>query len=296
MLRGVDVSSWQPIIDWQAVALRHEFAIVKCAGGTTYRNPEYADQIAGARGAGLVVGHYHYAFEKTLHPFPGAGPEAEAAFFLANADIRPGELVALDFEEIGAPGDLAAWALAWLRYAEAALGVRPLFYSFPNYIEVHGLGTPALAAYPLWYARYPNLYDPARWPAVPGAWDHLTIWQWSGGTAIAGIPVATDANVFAGDRAALVALGKPDPANPQPDPVEAERAALLDYGAALPFEARGNLTREGVADLTTYGGSASERIAVYERLVAHRLHGSNAVLLLSLWDALRAEGRVTLFG
>ncbi len=219
MLKGIDVSSWQPSINWGAVAADHAFAIVKCTGGTTYQNPHYVNQINGARAAGMVVGHYHFAHEATLHQMPGGGPEAEAEFFLSQADIRPGELVALDIEDTAVSGDLSDWALRWLQRVEPVLGCKPLLYSFPNYIQTRGLGTVELAAYPLWYAYYPNQYDPARWPGVPGHWTSIAIWQWSGGTDVAGIPNDTDENVTRLTREELMALGKPagtPPAGPTP--------------------------------------------------------------------------------
>lgn len=206
MLRLVDLSSHQPTIDWGQVAVNYAGAIVKCCGGTWYRNPHYQEQLAGARGAGMVVGHYHFAHEGEN---PGPGAEAEAEYFLRNADVRPGELVALDIEDTGVPGDLSDWALTWLTMVEGVLGMRPLIYSFPNYIQVHNLGTAALARYPLWYASYRTPYAMQPWPATPGRWTRITMWQWSGGTTVPGIPNDTDDNLFDGDRAALLALGKP---------------------------------------------------------------------------------------
>lgn len=215
MLRGIDVSSHQPVIDWGQVAQHYQFAIVKCTGGTWYRNPQYAAQIAGARGAGMVVGHYHFAHEGTAD----SDPLAEADYFVARIDWQPGEVVALDIEDTGVAGDLSDWALAWLGRVEKRLGIRPLLYSFPNYIETRGLGTDALAGYPLWYAYYKTPYAMGTWPPVPGHWPRIAIWQWSGGTTVPGIPNDTDDNLFDGTVAELRALGTPatTPA-PPPDP------------------------------------------------------------------------------
>lgn len=75
-----------------------------------------------------------------------------------------------------------------------------------------------------------------------------------------------------------------------------EAQALLAFGETLPANVRGNLTREGVVDLREFGGREEERLCLYERLVTHRLGGSNHVLLLDLWDRLRAESKVVLYG
>lgn len=225
MLRGIDVSSHQPTIDWGRVAVDYGFAIIKATGGAWYRNPEYAAQLAGARAAGLVVGHYHFAHEGED---PGPGAAAEADYFLAHADVRPGELVALDIEDTGVGGDLSGWALAWLERVGAALGCRPLLYSYPDYIRTRGLGTPALAAYPLWFASYRTPYAMQPWPSAPGRWGRIAIWQWSGGTAVPGIPNDTDDNLTGLTREGLIALGRPGAA-PAPAGVVTER---IDWGGA----------------------------------------------------------------
>lgn len=205
MLRLIDISSHQPTINWGQVAVNYAGAIVKCSGGTDYANPEYAKQIAGARGAGMVVGHYHFAHEGRA----SSDPVAEAKWFLDHADVQPGDSVWLDIEEPKATGNLSLWALAWLAAVEKVLGFVPGLYSYPDYINTRGLGVPPLARFPLWFARYWSPYAMTPWPTTPGKWPRITMWQWSGGTDVPGIPNDTDDNLFDGDRAALLALGKP---------------------------------------------------------------------------------------
>lgn len=205
MERLIDISSHQPVINWGQVATNYAGAIVKCTGGTDYANPKYAEQIAGARAAGMLAGHYHFAHEGAAQ----SNPLEEAHWFLTHADVQPGDTVWLDIEEAKATGDLSGWALAWLGAVEVALGFTPGIYSYPDYIVTRKLGTPLLARFPLWFARYytPEAMQP--WPATPGKWTRITMWQFSGGRDVPGIPNATDDNLFDGDRAALVALGKP---------------------------------------------------------------------------------------
>lgn len=91
------------------------------------------------------------------------------------------------------------------------------------------------------------------------------------------------------------ASGETQPApqsKPQPT---SERDQLLSYANALPFDARGNLAREGVADLSQFGGGKEERVARYERLVAHRLAGASHVLTLDLYDQLRQDNKIQWF-
>lgn len=86
--KGIDVAGYQS--ETYATA-GVDFVVIKVTEGTTYRNPKYAAQLAHARAAGLIVGHYHYG-----HHGKAA---AEAAFFLANAKISAGDFIAYDWED-----------------------------------------------------------------------------------------------------------------------------------------------------------------------------------------------------
>lgn len=214
MLKLIDISSHQPTVNWDALRRDgYEGAIVKATGGNTYVNPEYHQQLAGARGVGLVCGHYHYDGEPTVST---GTPEQEAAHFLAHADVQPGDLTAFDAEE-RATRSIPRY-MAWMTLVEKAHGMPPLFYTFQSFVtELGAAPWQPLARYPLWYAWYPNSGQPGNFPAPLAPWQKITLWQWSGGTAVIGIPNPTDSNLFDGDRAALVALGKPGLA-PSPGP------------------------------------------------------------------------------
>jgi GH25 family lysozyme M1 (1,4-beta-N-acetylmuramidase) len=86
---GVDVSSYQPVA-FPTKGL--SFAFVKATEGTVYVNPRYAGQVAHARAAGLVVGHYHFA---------KVGGAAEADYFLSKAKLSAGDILAFDWETAG---------------------------------------------------------------------------------------------------------------------------------------------------------------------------------------------------
>ena len=61
-LPGLDVSSWQGNVDWNAVAAAGaRFAYVKATEGATYVNPYFPQQYGGAYQVGLVRGAYHFA-------------------------------------------------------------------------------------------------------------------------------------------------------------------------------------------------------------------------------------------
>jgi GH25 family lysozyme M1 (1,4-beta-N-acetylmuramidase) len=87
-LHGNDVASWQGQ-DWKPEP-GDAFAFVKCSEGTSYANPYRDEQLATARAAGLVVGHYHFMVKDN--------PLEQARYFVDKADIQPGDLLVADWE------------------------------------------------------------------------------------------------------------------------------------------------------------------------------------------------------
>src|SRR5690606_31511807 len=90
MLHGVDVSSYQPAsYDTDGLS----FVFVKATEGRTYTSPKLTDQTKRARDAGLVVGFYHFLWPGDL--------TAQAEHFLGEAPLRPGDVLAVDWETTG---------------------------------------------------------------------------------------------------------------------------------------------------------------------------------------------------
>lgn len=87
MLKGVDVSGHQP--DWEPVD-SDAFVFVKCTEGSTYFSADSVEQLRKARAKGLQVGHYHFMV-------PGNATR-QAAWFVSQADVQPGDLLACDWE------------------------------------------------------------------------------------------------------------------------------------------------------------------------------------------------------
>lgn len=158
-MRGIDVHQDKGNPDWRRVfAAGIRFAWLKVsegAGGSP--NPAiltwFRHNAPPARAAGIKIGGYHFL----TTGIPSSTPEAEADFFLSRLSLRPGDLLpACDFEQ--KPPD-AAQALAFLQRVEAQIGVKPILYTFPDYLRQALLNAKAadqqaLKAYPLWFADY----------------------------------------------------------------------------------------------------------------------------------------------
>ncbi|MFD7874775.1 glycoside hydrolase family 25 protein [Streptomyces sp. NPDC059766] len=90
MLRGIDVSAYQPSsYDTDGLS----FVFVKASEGRSYVNPRLTAQTKCGRDAGLVVGFYHFLWPGDIN--------AQAAYFVANAPERAGDILAVDWETTG---------------------------------------------------------------------------------------------------------------------------------------------------------------------------------------------------
>ncbi len=214
LLTGVDVASHQhpggAAINWTQVrAAGHSFAFVKASEGTTYRNPYYATDFAGAASAGLFRGAYHYARPRL--PLSSAIDQARYFVSITGGLGAPLDLPAvLDLEETGGLGraDLAQWARLWLGEVERLTGRPPIVYA-GYYFWQNQVGAPTDigARYRLWLPSYP--IDPNSTtfrPLVPSGWATWTFWQYTSSGRVPGISGNVDLNRYCCDFGNLAAL------------------------------------------------------------------------------------------
>ena len=106
-LKGIDVSSnnssnWEDD-DW-------EYCWVKATEGKSYKNPDYAHQTGVVRDRGKVLGHYHWLNDGDV--------QAQVNWFLAESDVRDGDLIACDWEDPSDP--TTAQKDDWIKKVKAA--------------------------------------------------------------------------------------------------------------------------------------------------------------------------------
>jgi hypothetical protein len=221
-LFGVDVSSYQPS-DFDVSGL--SFAFVKATEGTDYANPKYPAQLATARDANLVVGHYHFA-----HP---GDVDAQVQHFLVHADIKPGEMVAYDWE---ASGVSQADRDSWIRSVKTLRpDLKVLLYCNRDYwttIDTES-GGPADG---LWIAD-PN--SPAGRPNISQSW-RFHQYSWSGGIDrdVSSFPTVAALRTWASEGGKAVVA---DP-EPVPAPVVAPVAVPAPVAPPVPALPRVSLT------------------------------------------------------
>lgn len=192
---GVDVSSHQGAIDWQAVAADGiDFALVRLGNrgyteGALYVDERFAENVDGASAAGLDTGAYFFSQAVT----PDEARE-EANLVVEQLAGRHLALpVAYDHEPVSdaagranqmAGEQLAACARAFCERVESA-GYRTMIYG--NKQDITRFGGDSLDGRPVWFAEYDA--------HVPSAQFDFAIWQYTNGGNVAGIPAAVDLNI-----------------------------------------------------------------------------------------------------
>ncbi|MGN6757180.1 MAG: hypothetical protein ACTHMJ_12430, partial [Thermomicrobiales bacterium] len=123
---------------------------------------------------------------------------------------------------------------------------------YPWYSISH-LPSPDLAAFPLWYASYPDgINGPAdlgsrAMPQAPAPWQRIVIWQFTGGSPVAGTTFPTDLNRFDGTATDLAQYGK--------------APAVEEQIVAHPYGPYGKTLQGGF--LKTYQDAGSQAIVLY---------------------------------
>jgi GH25 family lysozyme M1 (1,4-beta-N-acetylmuramidase) len=177
---GLDVSSYQPVVNWSTVASAGaQFAYIKATEGTGFVNADFASQYDGAYGVGLIRGAYHFAL-----PNESSGA-AQATFFLANgggwsADghTLPG---ALDIESNPygpecyglSRSAMVSWIASFTETYKALTTVWPVIYTATNWwAKCTGNYGGFASMDPLWITGpTPGM--------LPAGWSFYTFWQYS---------------------------------------------------------------------------------------------------------------------
>ena len=164
--RGVDVSHWNGVVDWDGVKAKgNVFAYAKATEGATVVDLQYDNNLVNAPKAGLVFGAYHF-----FHP--EEDPVVQADLFLrrvGKTDLPP----VLDWEVSGGMRNQIQIqrALIWLKAVQAGLGRVPMIYGGPSFLSDLALPM-TFKAYPLWIAHYG-----VATPRIPQPWTSWTFWQ-----------------------------------------------------------------------------------------------------------------------
>lgn len=195
-LRGIDVSSWQDIIDWKRVKQSGvDFAILR-SSFYVKKDRTFEYNIEEAQKAGVMVGVYHYCYATTV-----LEAREEARYFLSV--IAPYEIdfpVILDFEdpsqeELG-KDKLTAIAKAFLDEVRNA-GYYTMIYANKHWMTKL-LDMNRLSEYDVWLAE---------WRPAPTYSGNFGIWQYTSEGKVSGIRGDVDLNICYRDYRKIIKEG-----------------------------------------------------------------------------------------
>jgi GH25 family lysozyme M1 (1,4-beta-N-acetylmuramidase) len=205
-IHGVDISRWQhpygKLIDFTKMySAGIRFAMIKASD-----TRDEADALAlkyllidrpAAQAAGIYTGFYHYAVLPNTSDraaiIRDATAQAQKVIWRVSAigGLTARDLpYALDLENncvrVGSNGGCAAyasrssvtlWAETFMEILTEKLGRKPIFYSYPSFLEGAMNKSSALSKYPLWLAQYAiNPFDPINQPGLKTAGCYVHSW------------------------------------------------------------------------------------------------------------------------
>ena len=279
---GIDVSAYQPRVDWPAVAAGGvSFTFIKASEASTLVDASFADHWAAAKKAGLLRGAYHY-FR------PQVDARAQAQHFLAQLGDR-GELPpVLDAEAAdgAVPAKIIAGIHTWLDVVGATF--KPLIYTSPSFWNALPGTAEIETKADLWVAQWGD-----RAPTEVNGWSNWKFWQFTNKAHVLGIPGTADQdeNHFNGSLADLQAYSAAYlSALPRPSPASFNLKTTLGVQQALNFlhVADPPLSEDGVVGPKTW-----EAVEAFQKRAALRIDGipgPNTIAALQKALRLTSEG------
>lgn len=210
-VEGIDVSSAQGRIDWNAVKRSGiAFAYAKATDG---KDPDasFRTNWAGAGATGIPRGAYHF-----FYPVPDHLQKQVDAFLaqigsLAANDLSP--MVDVEVPVAGqekwlvqamTPQEIAASLTFWLSEVAQGCGRQPVIYTFPAYWQTRLGDSSSFHAFHLWIANWGSETSPGskefrplgHAPTIPGRWPAFSIWQYAVLKGLAGINGLVDRDLI----------------------------------------------------------------------------------------------------
>lgn len=190
---GIDVSKYQPSINWSSVAASGiSYVIIRCgyrgaSTGALIQDPYFTSHIKGAKAAGLKVGVYF--FSTALTEAEAVEEASMCAALCSGYGIS--YPVFIDVESSSRPGYNGLSAAQRTANIKAfcstikSAGYTPGVYANKTWFTSY-INTSALSGYKIWLAQYN-----AAGPTYSGRYD---LWQYTSKGSVNGIPGNVDMN------------------------------------------------------------------------------------------------------
>jgi lysozyme len=197
---GIDVSYYQPNVDWAKVrGGGYRFAFLRVSDGLRFPDDKFASHWAGAKGAGILRGAYQF-----FRPAQDAAAQANLLLqkmgTLGPDDLPP--VIDVEVQDGVSDAVLVSKVQTWLDIVEKATGRTPIIYAASGFWETIE-GRSRFSRYPLWVANYG-----VSCPATPDTWSKWHFWQQSDTGRVPGISGGVDVNVWNGTYDQLLAFAR----------------------------------------------------------------------------------------
>jgi GH25 family lysozyme M1 (1,4-beta-N-acetylmuramidase) len=222
----IDVSHWDPNVDWKVLKSHMVIStIVKATDGPGGVDNLFTTHCNGAKAEGILLGAYHF-FRPWIDQ---ASIEKQAQFFLENIANQPIKFIALDLEEYTknpsnkvAPSTYSQRAKIAAEYLSAHAPLPFIIYTRKSFLDYSAPQVyDWLGNFKLWLAHWrykdvdlhsgkqtiswedliANHLPPYSGPTVPSSNTDWTLWQWTGEKYILpGISTPIDLNFFNGSK------------------------------------------------------------------------------------------------
>lgn len=196
MIKGIDVSRWQGIINWPIVARHIDFAIIKIGGSDQgfYTDGQATRNTLEARAQNIPVAFYVY-----LGGVSNTKDEVNHIKNLINTigGLRAGEFICLDWEEYNAV------EVQYVREIAQGLidaGINPpMIYMSLSRVRGNDWSPVVALNCGLWVAAWGNNDDQPDTIPPSDEWPVWALWQYSSVGTIPGISGRVDLNLFNGN-------------------------------------------------------------------------------------------------
>jgi lysozyme len=138
--------------------------ILKATQGVGFVDPAFAQRLADARAAGLLVGAYHF--------MEASGPVEQMAHFLSVVGDDAGVLLVVDFEAYERSQPSVTQAATAVMTVKSVSGRFPVLYTGRYMLTAPNV---MLSQCPLWLAEYGSR------PVCPPGWLRWQLWQHTDG-------------------------------------------------------------------------------------------------------------------
>lgn len=259
---GIDLSRWQPTVDYNKAAESGViFAVARASVGNYYTDWMFEEHFDGFKGAGVITGAY--TVER-----PDNSTTSKMNRLMSALNGRMPDLpLAMDLEVIRKDNDSPPFppnqindsAQAYAEALEEEFGRKPIIYTarwVTWYMIENGVEPCWLNNYDIWVASY---RDDA--PILPHCVDDWKFWQTSSTGKVPGIVGNVDMNWFVGNAQELAEYANEDPEPPPPPPIP----------EPIICEVAG-VEHLNVRNLPSNGGEVVRYLAAGDRVLIYDLH------------------------